>query len=74
MNVSGSLTSQQAPCGRFVDAELYQDQDEDVVITKEVDYACGCRSIQHEYHDGSVSRRIIRHDGTVLVDELLSAE
>jgi hypothetical protein len=63
-----------APCGRLVDAERYQDQDEDVVITLEVDYACGCCSIQHEYHDGSVSRRIVRHDGTVLVDELLSAE
>ncbi len=74
MNMSGSLTGQQAPCGRLVDAELYEDHDEDVVITKEMDYACGCRSIQHEYHDGSVSRRIIRHDGTVLVDELLSAE
>ncbi len=74
MNVSGSFTSQQAPCGRLVDAEQYQDQDDDVVITQEVDYACGCRSIRHEYHDGSVSRTIVRHDGTVLVDELLSAE
>ena len=55
MNVSGSLTAQQAPCGRLVDAERYQDQDEEVVITREVDYACGCRSIQHEYHDGSVA-------------------
>lgn len=74
MNVSGSFTSQQAPCGRLVDAERYQDQDDDVVITREVDYACGCRSIQHEYHDGAVSRRVVHHDGTVLVDELLSAE
>ena len=74
MNVSGSSTSQQAPCGRLVDAEHYQDQDEEVVITREVHYACGCRSIHHEYHDGSVSRMIVRHDGAVLVDELLSAE
>ena len=73
MNVSGSMTSQQA-CGCLVDAERYQDKDEDVVITQRVDYACGCRSIQHEYHDGSMSRTIVRHDGSVLVDELLSAE
>jgi hypothetical protein len=31
-------------------------------------------SVHHEYHDGSVSRRIVRHDGHVLMDELLSAE
>jgi hypothetical protein len=57
-----------------VDAERYQDQDDEVVVTQEVDYACGCRSIRHEYHDGTVSRKIIHHDGAVLVDELLTAE
>jgi membrane-bound inhibitor of C-type lysozyme len=69
-----SFTRQQAPCGRIVDGETYQDRDEETVLTREVDYACGCRSIRHEYHDGSVSEKVIRHDGTVLVDELLSAE
>jgi hypothetical protein len=66
--------SQQAPCGQIVDGETYEDQDEEVLVTQELDYACGCRSIRHEYHDGSVSRKVIRHDGTVLVDEMLSAE
>jgi hypothetical protein len=66
--------SQQAPCGQIVDGETYQDQDDEAVVTQELDFACGCRTIQHEYHDGSVSRKVIRHDGTVLVDELLSAE
>ena len=65
---------QTAPCGRVVDGESHQDRDEQTVLTQELDYACGCRSIRHEYHDGSVSRKIVRHDGTVLVDELLSAE
>jgi hypothetical protein len=69
-----SFKSQQAPCGRIVDGETYSDQDEQIVITQALDYTCGCRCIQHEYHDGSVSRKVIRHDGTVLVDELLSAE
>ena len=66
--------SAQAPCGRIVDGESYEDQDEEVLITVELDYACGCRTIRHEYHDGSVSLRIVRHDGRVLVDELLTAE
>ena len=68
------LQSQQAPCGQVVDAEIYEDQDEEVLVTQEVDYSCGCRLIRHEYHDGSISRKVIRHDGAVLIDELLSAE
>jgi hypothetical protein len=69
-----SFTSQRAPCGQIVDGECHQDQDEEVLVTDERDYACGCRTIRHEYHDGSVSARVVRHDGTILVDELLSAE
>jgi hypothetical protein len=71
---STSFNSQQAPCGRIVDGESYQDRDEETLLTQEMDYACGCRTIRHEYHDGSLSQKVIRHDGTVLVDELLSAE
>jgi hypothetical protein len=69
-----SFKSQRAPCGEIVDGERYRDQDEEVLVTEELDYACGCRTIRHEYHDGSVSSKVVRHDGTVLVDELLSAE
>ena len=32
-------------------------------------YACGCRMIRHEFHDGSVRIKTIRHDGKVLKDE-----
>ncbi len=69
-----NFTQQQAPCGRLVDGETYQDRDEETLLTLEVDFACGCRTIRHEYHDGSVSQKIIRHDGHVLVDEMFSAE
>jgi len=69
-----NFRSQQAPCGRIVDGESYEDGDQEALITQELDFACGCRSIRHEYHDGSVSQKIVRHDGRVLVDELLSAE
>jgi len=69
-----SLKGQQAPCGRIVDGEHYQDQDEEALVTDAVYYACGCRSIRHEYHDGSVSRNVVHHDGAVLVDEFLAAQ
>jgi hypothetical protein len=64
--------SEKAPCGRIVDGEHHQDQDEESLVTDNLYYACGCRSIRHEYHDGSFSRKVVRHDGTVLVDELLA--
>ena len=71
---STTFHSQQAPCGRIVDGESYQDRDEETLLTQEMDYACGCRTIRHEYHDGSVSQKVVRHDGVVLVDERLWAE
>ena len=74
MNAIGSFKSQQAPCGRLVDGEHYEDRDDDCAVTQETVYACGCDSIKHEYHDGCVSRRIVRHDGKLLADEMASAE
>ena len=74
MNANGSFTGQQAPCGRIVGGTNYEDHDDEVVVTTETIYECGCTSVNHQYHDGTVSHRIVRHDGRVLVDELLSAE
>ena len=74
MTTSATFKGQQAPCGRIVDGESYRDNDDEIVVTQEIEYACGCRTINHEYHDGCVSRKIVRHDGHVLVDELFSAE
>jgi len=71
---TGTFKAQQAPCGRVVDGFNYRDVDPEVVVTRETDFACGCRLIDHEYHDGSISHRVIRHDGKVLVDELLDKE
>ena len=72
MNPNGTFKAQQAPCGRLVDGERYEDHDDECVVTRETVYACGCQSIQHEYHDGSISMRVVRHDGKLLVDELVS--
>jgi hypothetical protein len=66
------FANEQAPCERMVDGERYQDQDEQCLVSDELFYACGCQSIRHEYHDGSVSRKVVRHDGAVLVDELIA--
>ena len=73
-STSSSFSTQRAPCGRVVSGESYEDRDDEALLTEEIDFVCGCRTIRHEYHDGSVSRKVIRHDGTVLVDELLYAE
>ena len=72
--VATGFKAQQAPCGRIVDGEVYQDRDDETLLTPEFDFACGCRTIRHEYHDGSVSSKVTHHDGAVLVDEMLSAE
>jgi hypothetical protein len=74
MDASGSFTDQPAPCGRRVGGEHFQDQDDEVIVTRGTEYACGCRSIVHEYHDGTVSQQVVRHDGVVLIDEMLSGE
>ncbi|PYR93824.1 MAG: hypothetical protein DMF84_08435 [Acidobacteria bacterium] len=68
------FTAQQAPCGKVVEADDYEDRDDEALLTQETDYGCGCVSIQHQYHDGSVACKVIHHNGTVLKEELLTAE
>lgn len=64
--------ARRAPCGQTVGGERYRDQDEDAPLTDDQQYECGCRSVRHEYHDGSLSQTVVRHDGRVLIDELLA--
>jgi hypothetical protein len=69
------FTGRQAPCGQVVAVDSHEDlDDDDVQVTESLSFACGCRSIRHEYHDGSMSRKVIHHNGKVLVDEFQSAE
>jgi hypothetical protein len=58
-----------APCGQLVDGDHYRDSDNEGLVFADEFYACGCRKIQHEFHDGSVQVRSIRHDGKVLFDD-----
>lgn len=69
---SSIIHGQRAPCGQTVDVEAISDYDEDCRMTSDLYFACGCRSIFHEYHDGSVYRKTLHHDGRVIVDELLA--
>ena len=41
MNANGHFIGLQAPCGRIVDGENYEDHDDEVVVTRETFYACG---------------------------------
>jgi len=69
---STRFAHEKAPCGQVVDGERFQDEDQEegCLVSDEAFYACGCQSIRHEYHDGTVALKITRHDGRVLVDEL----
>ena len=52
MNANGSFKGQQAPCGRIVDGESYEDHDDEVVVTQET-YLC----LRLPEHPARVPRR-----------------
>ena len=63
------LTGERAPCGRLGDADRSQEDDLEGFRIDDTQYACGCREMRHEFHDGSVRISTVRHDGKVLADE-----
>ena len=65
-----SFRNEKAPCGQVVNGERHLDRDEECVVTERMSYACGCLVIRHEYHDGTVSRKVVDHDGKVLIDRM----
>ena len=50
--------SEKAPCGRIVEGEHFQDQDDEGLVTDNFYYACGCR-----LHPARVPRRQCREQG-----------
>lgn len=74
MKTSNTFSDQPTPCRERRGGERYEDQDGATFLTQLVIFSCGCRIVRHEYHDGSVNRTVVRHDGTTLVDELLAAQ
>ncbi len=65
------FTNEKALFGQVVDGERFRDWNDECVLSDELFYDCGCRSIRHEYHDGSVSRSAVRHDGSAPDEELI---
>ncbi|MFD7322598.1 hypothetical protein ACFV9D_16140 [Streptomyces sp. NPDC059875] len=63
------FTEERAPCGCIVDGLRYQEDDAAGLFIDRVTYACGCRQVRREFHDGSLRVRVVRHDGTVVLDE-----
>jgi hypothetical protein len=74
MKAASTFTERSTPCGRRSDGERYEDRDGATLLTDLVLFSCGCRIVRHEYHEGSVGRTVVRHDGTVLLHELLAAQ
>ena len=67
-----SISSQEAPCGRIVAGECRHEEDDEGLMINDLFFACGCRNIRHEYHDGTFLQRIVHHNGRVLLDELIA--
>jgi hypothetical protein len=63
------FSAEKAPCGKISDGTRHQEDDDEGLSVDDRKYRCGCRTIRHIYHDGSVRIRVIRHDGKVLSDE-----
>ena len=49
-------------------------EDHQGLVTEDLRYSCGCRSTREEFHDGSVHRMVVHHNGKVLADEELRGE
>jgi hypothetical protein len=62
------ITGERAPCGRLVDGDRSRDDDGEGLRLDDLTYRCGCHLVNHEFHDGSMRIRTIRHDGKVLMD------
>ncbi|GAA5088678.1 hypothetical protein HNP84_000944 [Thermocatellispora tengchongensis] len=52
-----------APCGKRGDGEHFLDDDGHGLLIRDQHFACGCRRMRHEYHDGSIHVSALRCDG-----------
>ncbi|HEX4815869.1 MAG TPA: hypothetical protein VFV66_24245 [Nonomuraea sp.] len=59
-----------APCGKKVGGEHFHDDDGYGLLIRDQLFACGCRRIRHEYHDGSIHLSAVRHDGKRVKDQV----
>jgi hypothetical protein len=61
VGIRSAFDPELAPCGKTVGGNAYRENDEAGFVVYDLYYACGCRRIRHEYHDGSVTTKVIRH-------------
>jgi hypothetical protein len=73
MKASSSFSDRSTPCRRRRGGQRYEDRDGAMLLTQLVVFSCGCQIVCHEYHDGCVGQTVVRHDGRVLLHELLAA-
>jgi hypothetical protein len=74
MKTSICFTDRSTPCRQRRGGEQYEDRDDTTLLTELVFFSCGCRIVVNEYHDGCVGRTVVRHDGRLLLDELLTGQ
>ena len=72
LTTTSTVEKCRAPCGQIVDAEHHQEREDDYQVADNWYYSCGCRTIIHEYTDGSVQHKVRHHNGAMLEDELLA--
>jgi len=63
------FSSERAPCGKRMGGRRHVDGGSQGYILDNWTYACGCRRVHQQFHDGSGRAQTIRHDGKILVDE-----
>jgi hypothetical protein len=68
------FVARRAPCGQLQDGESFVTEDQQGLVTEDLQFACGCRIAKEEFHDGSVHRMVTNHHGKVLTDEELRGE
>jgi hypothetical protein len=71
---ASQFVARRAPCGQVRDGESFVTEDEQGLMTEDLQFACGCRIAKEEFHDGSVHRMVTDHHGKVLTDEELRGE
>lgn len=71
MVTTARFTGRRAPCKRTRDGEHYETRDGQGLTSDQMLFDCGCKISREEYHDGSVERTVVRHDGKVLEHETI---
>ena len=73
-STASRFEARRAPCGQVRDGESFVTEDQQGLITQDLQFSCGCKESKEEFHDGSVHRMVVNHHGKVLTDEEMRGE